>query len=91
MRNYSDQILFKKIKLGNEIAFKKLFDKYYYQLCMYARTIVKKNECAEEVVEDVFCKIWQKKDQIEIRVSLKTYLFKSVYNTSLNFLKSEKA
>lgn len=89
MDKNKDISLFQSIKNGDEIAFEKLFQQYYYQLCVYAREFVKKNELAEEVVEDVFCKIWKKKATIEIKLSVKSYLYKAVYHTSLNYLESE--
>ena len=90
MKDNSDILLFKEVQSGNEVAFEHLFRKYYYQLCVYAREYVKKNEIAEEVVEDVFCKVWEKKSEIEINTSLKSYLYRSVSNSSINYIKSKQ-
>ena len=90
MNRKTDITIFKRIKKGDESAFEELFRKYFTGLCIYAREFVKKNEVAEEIVEDVFCKIWEKRKSLEVTVSLKSYLYRSVYNTSLNYLKSEK-
>jgi RNA polymerase sigma factor (sigma-70 family) len=48
-------------------------------------------EAAEEAVHDVFINIWNKCDQLNIKTSIKSYLVRSVVNTSLNALKREKA
>ena len=90
MTRKTDIAIFKRIKKGDESAFEELFRKYFTGLCIYACEFVKKNEVAEEIVEDVFCKIWEKRKSLEVTVSLKSYLYRSVYNTSLNYLKSEK-
>lgn len=90
MARKTDIAIFRRIKKGDESAFEELFRKYYTGLCIYACEFVKKNEVAEEIVEDVFCKIWEKRKSLEVTVSLKSYLYRSVYNTSLNYLKSEK-
>jgi len=45
---------------------------------------------AEEIVQTVFLKLWEKKETIRINTSLKAYLFKTVYYDSLNHLKHEK-
>ena len=90
MTRKTDIAIFKRIKKGDESAFEELFRKYFTGLCIYACEFVKRNEVAEEIVEDVFCKIWEKRKSLEVTVSLKSYLYRSVYNTSLNYLKSEK-
>lgn len=66
-----------------------LFKDYYQALHRYAFTILKNEEDASDVVQSVFINIWEKKDSIEISVSPKSYLFRSVYNESLNFIKKE--
>jgi RNA polymerase sigma-70 factor (ECF subfamily) len=45
---------------------------------------------AEEMVQNVFCRLWEKSDQIEIRESVSGYLYRSVYHESLNYLKHLK-
>ncbi len=56
-------------------------------MCNYAFLIVKDVTSAEEIVAEVFYRLWCKKNEIHFRVSVKKYLFKSVYNVSLNYLK----
>ena len=70
--------------------FEILYKKYYQQLFSLAYRYVKQQEVAEEVVHDVFITIWNKGDQLNIQYSIKSYLFKSVVNSSLNYLKKEK-
>ncbi|HRO46170.1 RNA polymerase sigma-70 factor [Agriterribacter sp.] len=78
--------LMHQIAAGNEQSFKKLYDCFYKKLYHFAFAIVKTKEAAEEVVEDVFIKIWKtRKNFTDIR-NIKVYLYTATKNTSLNFL-----
>ncbi|NOZ35364.1 MAG: RNA polymerase sigma-70 factor [Chlorobi bacterium] len=70
--------------------FETLFKKYYKQLCLYAFKYVKNNIIAEEIVQDVFFKIWEKRSFIKIKISAKSYLYMSVRNRCLQYLKHKK-
>ena len=56
----------------------------------YAFTIVKEEMAAEEMVQNVFFKIWEKNKGVDISSSALAYLYKSVYHESLNYLKHQK-
>lgn len=73
-----------------EIAFERAFKEHFKALHAYAFTIIKDEENAEEIVQNVFFKLWEKKEQMEAITSLKAYLYKATYNDSLNFLKHTK-
>lgn len=79
-----------EIRRGNKKAFEEVFRHFYPHLCAYAAQILNNPEDAEEIVQDVFFRIWQQKEKLEISVSLKAYLFKSVHNSCLNLLKHQK-
>lgn len=78
------------IREGDKIEFEKAFKLYYKPLCDYARTIIRDNDESEEIVQNVFYIIWCKRDTLEITTSLKAYLYRAVYNSSLNKLKHIK-
>ncbi|MGD8778071.1 MAG: RNA polymerase sigma-70 factor [Ignavibacteria bacterium] len=84
---YVDNELFDLIKEGEGYALKILFRKYYDNLCRFAYTIIRDRNSAEEIVSDVFMKIWEKRNDIKIKTSFKSYLYRSVKNQSLNYLK----
>ena len=73
-----------------EIAFERAFKEHFKALHAYAFTIIRDEENAEEIVQNVFFKLWEKKEQMEGITSLKAYLYKATYNDSLNFLKHNK-
>lgn len=70
--------------------FEVIFKKYYSDLCHKAARYVVDSDDAEEVVQDFFIKLWEKKDSIEINTSLPAYLHKAVSNHAINYLKSMK-
>lgn len=68
-------------------SFCELFRRYYHPLCVYAMRVVTYREIAEEVVSDVYMKLWKNKGQITVHTSFEAYLYKSVRNQSLDYLK----
>jgi RNA polymerase sigma-70 factor (ECF subfamily) len=64
--------------------FESLFKKWYSVLCPFVFRIVRDNEIAQDLVQDVFVKLWEKREQIEINTSVKSYLFKACMNAALN-------
>lgn len=88
--HHTDNTCFTQIKSGNKLAFDQLFRKYYGYLCNYANQFLKDQEAAEEVVQDIFFKLWQNRTGLDIEVSIKSYLFRTVQNTCLNQLKHQK-
>lgn len=68
-------------------SFESIFKLYYKALCQYAFSLVKSREDAEEIVQQVFFKIWEQREIVMIELSAKAYLYRSVYNHCLNHLK----
>lgn len=78
------------IKDGDEQAFEKLFKDQYPILCGYARKYLDDVDQAEEIVQEMFFNFWQKRTKMDINISLEAYLFRSVRNSCLNYLKHLK-
>ncbi len=76
-----------RIKRGDRKAYDRLFEDHFENLCNYAFLIVRDDSAAEEIVMEVFYRLWYKRNEIQVRISVKKYLLKSVYNISLNYLK----
>jgi RNA polymerase sigma-70 factor (ECF subfamily) len=74
----------------NEAAFEQLFHKHFRELHSYAFSIVKDWDIAEEIVQGLFLKLWEKNEWGHIQTSIKSYLYKSVYNVSLNYIRRQK-
>ncbi len=82
--------LFKKVQKGDVKSLEVLFDRYYNVLCNFAYLFLKNEECAKEIVSELFINIWQKRREIIIRESLKSYLYKSVKNAVISKKRKEK-
>lgn len=78
------------LKKGDSNALKILFGEYYAAMCSYAFRFFNDVDQAEEVVQDIFVKLWENRRSINIGSSVKNYLFTWVRNQSLNVLKHEK-
>lgn len=71
-------------------AFEKLFREFFPPLLSFARKILVDEDDAREVVHQVFINLWEKRDKIDLSTSLKSYLFTSVHNRSLNVIRDRK-
>lgn len=74
------------IKEGNKGTFQGVFHAYYEGLCQYAFTILRNMDDAEDVVQAMFLKIWEKRGELVITQTIKAYLYKAVYNQCMNHL-----
>ena len=79
-----DETLWEGIKHSNLDSLKGLHARYFCQMCLFARNSVKENETAEELVSDCFIKIWENRKSIEIRSSLKSYLYLMLRNSIID-------
>ena len=86
----SDETLFINIKESNVLAFDTLFARYYKNLCYYSNKIVSNGEIAEDIVQELFIKIWETREKILIEKFVKAYLYRSIYNRSINYLRDNK-
>lgn len=76
--------------IGSQSSFELIFREYYEGLCYYANMWLKDMDSAEEVVQSTFVKIWEKDAMSNIQGSVKSYLYRAVYNASLNEIKHRK-
>ena len=85
-----EQYLINGLLTRNKVVFDFIFHYYYSGLCAYCERITGDEQVAEDIVQDLFVTLWVKHHQIKITSSLKNYLFTSIKNRSLDFLKLEK-
>jgi RNA polymerase sigma-70 factor (ECF subfamily) len=88
--NVGDPALLARIASGDEAAFRQVYVFYYKRLCLFAYALVKTREPAEEIVEDVFVRIWQQRETIPSIQNIRVYLYTAIKNSALNYL-SQKA
>jgi RNA polymerase sigma-70 factor (ECF subfamily) len=83
--------IFKRIVNNDVQAYEILFKEYYKFLCSYAFGLTKERHVAEEIVEDFFVDLWNKRQKINITTSVRSYFISSVHNRCLNYLQREKS
>lgn len=71
-------------------TFELLYKEYFTLLCNISNSIVKDSDVAKDVVQQVFLKLWNKKDDLKIQSSIRSYLHRAIINTSLNHLEMQK-
>ena len=93
MTTYSEVIdveLFALVKQGDELAFAEIYHRYWGVLFLHARQMLRDNEEARDVVQELFTSLWQKAFKLEFDTSLSAYLYKSVRNRIFDHLKHKK-
>lgn len=85
---YDEQLTLQQIAAGDEQAFKVLFHEYRGRLFYYISRFIKSEQVAEELVLDVFMKIWLGRDLIVNIRSFDAFLFRVAHNKSIDFLRS---
>ncbi|HEY4061914.1 MAG TPA: RNA polymerase sigma-70 factor [Puia sp.] len=70
--------------------FQAVFDTYYNSLCNYAFTFTKNAESSEDIVQELFIKIWEDRRDLLMKNTIRYYLFTAVRNNSISWLRQEK-
>ena len=82
-----DSELMECLSQDNRKAFEYIFRTYYQDLCRFGVTYVKDPDVSEELVQQIFINIWERRYELTISTSMKSYLFTAVRNKSFNYLK----
>lgn len=88
MLNVHEKILVSQIKAGDEKVYKYIYDHHYPVLCKVAFRYVQDVFVAENIVQEVIINLWNKRESIDIKVSLRSYLLVAVRNNCLTHLSS---
>ncbi|MDN3595558.1 RNA polymerase sigma factor [Zunongwangia endophytica] len=90
-KTFSDNVcLINSLKKGNEDAYKYLINIYHHKLYVYACHLIADKDLAEDIVQNVFIKIWKNKENLKPTLSIKNLLYKSVYNEFLDQYRKNK-
>lgn len=87
---HSDSDIIRRIRQGDKQEFEKLFRSFYVSLVRYAKTVVKDHDTSEEIVQDLFFRLWKERQKLRIKSSLTGYLFRSVHNRALHHIEHQK-
>ncbi len=85
-----DAHIVQAIQSGDEAAFERLFRSWYPNLVGFARRFVQDPDESEELVQDFFFQLWEKRQQFSLSTSLRSYLFTAVRNRCFNYLQHHK-
>ena len=79
----------RRIAEGEQSALKLLYDNYNARLFQLAYAIIRSRESAEEIVADVFIKIWEKREQVRTIENFSFYIYVAARNTSISYLRKQ--
>lgn len=86
----SESLLLEKIKGGDEYAFEIAFLKYYTPMCKYIWKFVQSEALAEEIVQEVFARIWETREDLDPNGHLRGLLYEAARNKALDYIKHQK-
>lgn len=85
--NRPNSELVKLLKKGDVVAFDAIYNKYCRKLHGFVLMYLKQEEDAEEIVQEVFIKIWNSRDKIDVYASFESFLFTIAYNSTMSLLR----
>jgi len=77
------------IQKDDRVAFFYIYERYFKRLYGFVLKFIKQKEDAEEIVQEVFVKIWESRNKIDAYSSFESFLFTVAYNASLNRLRKK--
>lgn len=86
----ADQLIITQIKDRNEKVFESVFKEYFKVLTIYAKKYVLDLDTAKDITQETFAKLYEKREDLEIHTSLKSFLYASVRNRCLDYIKLHK-
>lgn len=85
-----DAEIVRRIRHGDVKQFESLFRSSYVSLVRYAKKLIRDHDTAEEIVQDLFFRLWQNKEKLYIESSLNGYLFRAVHNSCMHHIEHLK-
>lgn len=85
-----DAELVRRIRAGDERALEAVFKAHYAGMASFVQRFVRSHDLAEELVQDVFLKLWSRREHLAEIETFRTYLFRAARNTALNYLRRAK-
>lgn len=85
-----EQITIKALKEGSVDAFDLCFRRFYAPLIAFARSKTNHKDIAEEIVQNVFAELWERRETLPLKTEIKQYLFSVVKNDCYDFVRHQK-
>jgi len=86
----NDLLIISQLQEGNRMVFKKMFEQYYRALRAFSKKYIEDDSVCDDVVQDAFLTLWNNRKEISDSRVIKSYLYSTVRNASLNHLRHEK-
>jgi RNA polymerase sigma-70 factor (ECF subfamily) len=86
----NEKVLIASLQKGDKFAFTRLYTLFYPEMCAYMTVICKDDDRAKEIVQQSLIKIWRKRKSLNVKKSLKHYLFKIAYHQYVDAKRKEK-
>jgi RNA polymerase sigma-70 factor (ECF subfamily) len=86
----TDEELFLAVKDDDYLSYNQLFTRFYRRLCLFVFDYTRDESASEDIVQELFLKLWIDRKRINIRETVSSYLYKFAKNAAFNYLRSEK-
>ena len=90
LKQHTDTELFDLVKEGDVTAFAEIYNRYWALLYKHAYRLIKDQDLAQDVVQEVFVNLWDKINTIDLQFSISSYLYTAVRNKVLNLIQRDK-
>lgn len=87
----NNDTLIESLRNGDESAYTYLIDTYHHKLCVYANSLVKNIYSAEDIVQNVFIKVWEQRTRLKSDHAIKSFLYKLVYNEFIDLYRKNQS
>src|SRR5690606_18512864 len=85
---YNDAELLQQIRAGDKVAFRNVYERYWERLYRVARSKVGQVETAEEMIQDIFADVWERRESLSV-INLERYLFRAVKYKALDYIRAQ--
>ena len=85
-----DEMFIASLRAGEESSYAFLVERYHHALCVYAYNLTREKAEAEDIVQNVFVRVWRKREKLKSGLSLKSFLYRSVYNEFIDNYRKKK-
>ena len=89
-RDHLELAWLERVRADDEQAFEALFDAYVEPLCAFAYSYVESQAAAQEIVQDLFCRLWERRRALEVPRSVHAYLYGATRNRAINYLRNRR-
>lgn len=89
-KQFSKEDFFQTLEQDAALAFERLFRAYFAYLCTTAYKFIPNSQVVEDLSQDVFFEVWRRRNDLQIKSSLKAYLRRAVINKALNYIRDQQ-